>query len=325
VLLLPTGNGSVQAVLSTSMQEYLYGLGEMPSSWPAEALRAQAIAARTYAQKKVNAAGGGGSYDIVGGLPDQSYLAYEKEAGAMGAQWVGAVDSTNTQVVTYGGQLIDAVYSASSGGHTENSETVWVSPVPYLRGVADPADLTGGNPNGSWARSYTGSQLGAWFGIGQVTSVQVLGPVGVSGRVDKATIRLTGTGGTRDVQGASFRSWVNAASPSSQLMSTKFTVSGGLPAGPAPVNLPGGVIELARSSGRTIAVAGVAIDPEGAPRVRVVSTMRGQVAVREVQTVDGRWAAMWNGEPGTRTICVTLLDTPTGQGVPIGCRDVTVK
>jgi SpoIID/LytB domain protein len=325
VLLLPTGNGSVQAVLSTSMQEYLYGLGEMPSSWPTEALRAQAIAARTYAQKKVNAAAGGGSYDIVGGLPDQSYLAYEKEFGALGAQWVGAVDSTNAQVVTYGGALIDAVYSASSGGYTENSETVWVSAVPYLRGVADPADLTGGNPNGAWTRSYTGSQLGAWFGLGQVTSVQVLGPLGVSGRVDKATIRLVGTGGSRDVQGAAFRSWVNAASPSAQLMSTKFSVGGGVPTGPAPVNLPGGAIELAQSSGRTIAVAGVAIDPEGAPRVRIVSTMGSEVATREVQTVDGRWAAMWNGAPGTRNICVTLLDTPTGQGVPIGCRSVTVK
>ncbi|UDY34673.1 SpoIID/LytB domain-containing protein [Dermatobacter hominis] len=325
VLLLPTGNGSVRAVLSTSMQEYLYGLGEMPSSWPAEALKAQAIAARTYAQKKVAAAGGGGSYDIVGGLPDQSYLAYEKEAGAMGAQWVAAVDATDAQVVTYGGGLIDAVYSASSGGFTENSETVWVSAVPYLRGVADPADLTGGNPNAAWTRSYSGAQLGAWFGLGQVTSVQVLGPLGVSGRVDKATIRLVGTGGTRDVQGASFRSTINASSPSAQLMSTKFTVGGGAPAGPAPVNLPGGAIELARASGRTIAVTGVAIDPEGAPRVRIVSTMGAEVATREVQTVDGRWAAMWNGAPGTRSICVTLLDTPTGQGVPIGCRDVTVK
>ena len=91
------------------------------------------------------------------------------------------------------------------------------------------------------------------------------------------------------------------------------------------MNLPGGAIELAQASGRTIAVAGVAIDPEGAPRVRVVSTMGAEVAVREVQTVDGRWAAMWNGSPGTRNICVTLLDTPTGQGVSLGCRSVTVK
>ncbi len=325
LLLLPVGNGTVRAVLSTSMQEYLYGLGEMPSSWPAEALRAQAIAARTYAQKKVDAAGGGGSYDIVGGLPDQSYLGFEKEGGAMGAQWTSAVDTTSSQVVTYGGALIDAVYSASSGGHTEHSETVWVSALPYLRGVPDPADLTGGNPNAAWVRSYTGAQLGAWFGLGQVTSVQVLGPLGASGRVDKATIRLVGTGGSRDVIGSSFRSTVNASSPSAQLMSTKFTVGGGGPAAPAPVNLPGGAIELAQASGRTIAVAGVAIDPEGAPRVRVVSTMGAEVAVREVQTVDGRWAAMWNGSPGTRNICVTLLDTPTGQGVSLGCRSVAVK
>jgi SpoIID/LytB domain protein len=326
VLLLPKGDGTVQAVLSTSMQEYLYGLGEMPSSWPAEALKAQAIAARTYAQKKVLAAKGGGAYDIVGGLPDQSYLAYEKEAGAMGAQWVAAVHATNGQVVTYGGALIDAVYSASSGGHTENSEVVWVSALPYLRGVPDAADLTGGNPNASWTRTYTGSQLGAWFGVGQVTSVQVIGPVGVSGRVDKATIRLVGTAGTRDVNGATFRSTVNAKSPSAQLMSSRFTVGGAPPAAARPVRLPWGGIELANAEGRLIAVGGGAADPDGPVRVRIVSTMGREVATREVTTVDGgRWAVMWYGAPGTRRICVTLLDNPTGQGVSIGCRDVTVK
>ena len=68
--------------------------------------------------------------------------------------------------MTHSGALIDAVYSASSGGHTENSEVVWVSPVPYLRGVPDPYDVGGGNPHASWTRTYTGAQLGSWFGIG---------------------------------------------------------------------------------------------------------------------------------------------------------------
>lgn len=329
IVLVPTGNGTLQAVLSISMQEYLYGLGEMPSSWPVAALQAQAIAGRTFAQKKVETTPGSGTYDIVGGLPDQSYLGFDKEGAAMGAQWVAAVDATNAQVLRYGSGLIDAVYSASSGGHTENSETVWVAAVPYLRGVADPADLTGGNPNASWIRTYTGSQLGAWFGLGEVTSVQVLGPLGASGRVDKATIRLTGTGGVRDVKGASFRATVNASMPSAQLMSTRFGVGAVPVASPAPPSstnpMPGGSITVARADRRTIIVAGTALDADGAPRVRVTSSMGYDVAVRDVQSVNGEWLAVWSGGKGTRTVCVTLLDTPTGQGVGIGCRSITVK
>jgi SpoIID/LytB domain protein len=326
VIITTNGSGLRAVLAGVSMQEYLYGLGEMPSSWPAAALQAQAIAARTYAQKKVNAAAGGGSYDIVGGLPDQSYLGFDKEGGASGAQWVGAVDTTAGQVVTYGGALIDAVYSASSGGYTEDSGTVWVNTLPYLKGVPDAPDLTGGNPNGTWTRSYTGSQLGTWFGVGQVTSVQVLGPLGVSGRVDKATIRLVGTTGTRDVIGSSFRSTVNARSPGSVLPSTKFRVGGAAPVAPVPANtLPFGVIDLVKVDHRTILVVGRAVDPQGAPLVNVVSTMGSQVATRQVRTVDGQWVVFWTGSPGTRNICVTILDTPTGQGVPIGCRTATVK
>ncbi len=329
IALIPTGSGTVQAVLSISMREYLYGLGEMPSSWPAAALQAQAIAGRTFAQKKVETTPGSGTYDIVGGLPDQSYLGFDKEGAAMGLQWVAAVESTDTQVVRYGSGLIDAVYSASSGGQTESSESVWVSAVPYLRSVADPADLTGGNPNASWTRTFSGSQLGAWFGLGNVTSVQVLGPLGTSGRVDKATIRLTGTGGTRDVTGASFRATVNASAPSAQLMSTRFGVGaapGTATSPPPPANtLPGGSITVAKADGRTLVMAGTALDAQGAPRVRVVSTMGSEVVVRDVQSVNGQWLAVWTGRKGTRNVCVSLLDSPTGQSVGIGCRDVTVK
>ena len=329
IWLHPTGTGSVQAVLHTSMQEYLYGLGEMPSSWPAAALQAQAIAARTYAQKKVNSTAGSGTYDIVGGLPDQSYLGWEKEVGSMGNLWVAAVDATNTQVVTYNGALIDAVYSASSGGHTENSEVVWVSALPYLRGVPDPADLTGGNPNAAWSRTLSGSQLGAWFGVGQVTSIQVIGSTGVSGRVDKATIHLIGTSGSRDVIGSSFRSTVNANAPGAQLLSTRFTVDGA-PATPgqpsAPNSPPAGIFGIAKAEGTTVIVGGAATDADGPPRLRIVSTMGREVAVRETQAAaGGLWATSWTGGKGTRNICVSVLDTPTGQATPLGCRDVTVK
>ena len=202
-----------------SMSQYLYGLGEMSSSWPMEAIKAQATASRTFAQKKL-AAGTSGDYDLLGTVLDQAYTGTRHED----ARWQAAVNSTANRVITHNGALIDAVYSASSGGHTENSEIVWVSPLPYLRGKPDPYDAVATNPHNSWSRTYTGRQLGAWFGLGTVTSVQIIGNTGTSGRVDKATIRLTGTGGTRDIKGPAFRSTVNANSPSAALMSTKFVV-----------------------------------------------------------------------------------------------------
>jgi SpoIID/LytB domain protein len=320
----PDANGGLRAVVGgLGMQEYLYGLGEMPSSWPAEALKAQATASRTFAQKRRDARSTA-DFDLYGSVLHQAYTGTKFQAPA----WTAAVDQTANHVVTYGGGLIDAVYSASSGGHTENSEVVWVSPVPYLRGVPDPYDPGNGNPHTSWSRTYTGQQLGSWFGLGTVTSVEVLGPLGVSGRVDRATIRLTGTGGTRDVTGTSFRSTVNAASPSAQLMSTRFGVAGStVPAAPppAPVRLPSGNFHTAYADGRTIIVGGTASDPDGAPVVRVVSTMGSQRAVREMRATNGSYLAVWSGSPGTRTICTTVLDVPTGQEVSLGCRDVVVK
>ena len=213
-------NGGLRAVVEgLTMQQYLYGLGEMSSSWPIEAIRSQAVASRTFGQKRMDLRSSA-DYDLLGTVTHQAYTGTRHED----ARWRAAVDSTQDRVVTYNGGLIDAVYSASSGGHTEHSEIVWVSPLPYLRGKPDPYDAVASNPHNSWSRTYTGRQLGAWFGLGTVTSVQILGNTGASGRVDKATIRLTGTGGTRDVSGPSFRSTVNRNSPSALLMSTKFVV-----------------------------------------------------------------------------------------------------
>jgi SpoIID/LytB domain protein len=315
----PDANGGLRAVMGgLSMQQYLYGLGEMPSSWPAEALKAQATASRTFAQKRRNGRGSA-DFDLYGSVLHQAYTGTKFEVPA----WTNAVDQTANRVVTHNGALIDAVYSASSGGHTEHSEVVWVSPVPYLRGVPDPYDAGGGNPHASWSRTYSGAQLGSWFGLGTVTSVQVLGPLGVSGRVDRATIRLTGTGGTRDVQGASFRSTVNSRSPGSQLMSTRFTVGAG--SGGGAVRMPSGAFHTAYADGRTVIIGGTAGDPDGAPLVRIVSTMGSVRATRETRAVNGSFLATWTGDPGTRNVCVTVLDTPTGQGVSLGCRDVVVK
>ncbi len=322
--------GGLRAVIGgLPMQQYLYGLGEMPSSWPTEALKAQATAGRTFAQKRIAARSSNADFDLYGSVYHQAYTGTKFQAAA----WVAAVDATAGRVVAYGGGLIDALYSSSSGGHTENSEVVWVSSVPYLKGVPDPYDTSGGNPHASWSRTYSGDQLGQWFGLGTVTSVQVLGPLGGSGRVDKALIRLSGTGGTKDVKGASFRATVNSKAPSASLKSTRFTVGGSTtssppsaaPTPPAPNRPVSGNYGVATTDGRTVIVAGDANDPDGAPLVRMVSTMGRDRAVREQRANKGKFLFAWTGQPGTRNVCVTVYDTPTGAGTSLGCRDIVVK
>ena len=323
--------GGLRAVVwGLPMQQYLYGLGEMSASWPIEALKAQATAGRTFAQKRI-AVRGVADFDLYGSVLHQSYTGTKYEV----ANWQNAVNATTNQVITYNSQLIDAVYSASSGGHTENSEYVWVSQVPYLRGVPDPFDGTGGNPHAAWSRAFSGTELGSWFGLGTVTSVQVLGPLGASGRVDKATIRVIGTGGpsgrSRDLTGTAFRSGVNSKVASNrQLMSTRFTVNGSAaappPAAPTPSNsLASGSITEAAAAGRRITVSGQSSDPNGSPLVRVVSTMGSAQAVRDYRSTDGRFSVSWEGSKGTRSVCVTVFDEPSGQGISLGCRDIIVK
>lgn len=312
--------GGLRAVVTgLTMQQYLYGLAEMPASWHAQALRAQAVAARTFAQKRRDSRAGKLDYDLLSTTQDQVYAGTKNEH----PQWVSAVDVTADQVVTHGGDLIDAVYFSTSGGHTESGDYVWSSNPGYLTGVPDPFEANANSPHASWSRTYTGAQLGAWFKLGTVSSVQILGTLGVSQRVDRATIRLTGTGGTVEVTGTKFRSTVNQQIGVPQLMSTRFAVVGsGSPISSGP---PSGTWHTAYSSGRTVIVGGTATDPDGAPKVKVVSTMGTVVATRIRDTVNGSFLVTWNGAPGTRRVCVSVIDVPSGAETSLGCRDVVVK
>ena len=311
-----------------TMSELLYGLGEMPSLWPTEGLKAQAIAARTFAQKRRAANG-----DLRSWM-DISFIGYDKVTSGSFDRWKAAVDATVGRVVTYNGGLIDALFSASSGGYTENSEYVFVAPLPYLRSKPDPGDLVAGNPHASWTRSFSAAELGGWFGVGTATSVTITGNVSVAGRTNRATIRVVGTTATKDISSTNFRNWIAGASPSRALISPKFTIEAVGSSAPPPTTappvprgpaLPVGTITAAGANATTITIAGTASDPDGAPRIRIVSTMGTSVATRETVASGGTWSLSWTGSKGTRNVCVTALDVPTGQGVSLGCKSVVVK
>ena len=122
-----SGGCAMRLVLTVDPQGYLYGLGEVPSSWPMSALKTQAIAARTYAFTKAAASQHRAVCDcaLYASSYDQVYAGWDKEGGVDGDRWVAAVNQTEDQVVLNGAQTIQAFYMSSSGGYTENNENVW--------------------------------------------------------------------------------------------------------------------------------------------------------------------------------------------------------
>ena len=200
-------NYCLRLVLVIGMQKYLYGLSEVPSSWPAGVLAAQAIAGRTYAYSKIKRLGQHLSpcdCAVYDSTVDQAYAADGKRQASaqFWDEWRGAVNSTKGRVILYKGDPIQALYSSSSGGHTENNENVWGgSPIAYLRGVKDGPDDVSANPNHKWRVRMTWSQLSsklnASFGTGGLRRFRIVEPLGVSGRV--TVVKSSSTGGVRIV------------------------------------------------------------------------------------------------------------------------------
>lgn len=132
------GKNTVTAVNVVNLEEYLYGVVpcEMPASWPLEALKAQAVCARSYAMIK---AGFRGQTEIKRGyriedtVQSQVYggVTFEHERSNI------AVEATKGETLCYGNRTVAGYYFAASGGHTENSEDVWGFSLPYLKGVPD--------------------------------------------------------------------------------------------------------------------------------------------------------------------------------------------
>jgi SpoIID/LytB domain protein len=222
-------NGCAERLIARlGLEQYLYGLGEVPASWPMAAMQAQAVAARTYAVYAIRHFGlrTDCNCDLTDGAGDQTYIAYDREGGAYGARWVKAVDTTAHRVVTYRGAVIQSFYSASDGGHTQDVEDAWhggdpAYAIPWLTGVCDPGEDTSANPYDVWSVSFDAatvtSRLSGYTGsIGTIArfthvvrdeSGRILSAVAV-GSSGKATIggeQLQAALGLRDN-----RVWINA-------------------------------------------------------------------------------------------------------------------
>lgn len=190
------GSSSLQAVNHVPLEAYLPSVvaSEMPASWPQAALRAQAVAARTYAlrQRKPAAA-----FDVSATVSSQVYKGVEAETPSTHQ----AVVSTRGQVLMFGTSLANTVFHSSAGGSTENSGDLWSQQLPYLVSVPD---FDQHSPVHAWQLRLEPEQLQKAFGeIGGAQRIDVLAITG-SGRVRQA--RVTGPAGTLVLTGAQLRS-----------------------------------------------------------------------------------------------------------------------
>ncbi len=209
-VLVTMAGGKLAAVNYVDLEDYLYSVvgSEMPTSWPQAALQSQAIAARSYALYK-RSRSPSPLYDLDATTASQVYKGIAQEAPST----ITAVDTTANQVVTYGGQVIEAIFHSSSGGHTENASEVWSSDVPYLRGVED---YDQNAPVFRWQETFSLSDFSNRVGgVGQVRSIGTP-RLTTQGRV--ATISIAGDGGTQTVKGSDIRTAL-------RLRSTRFTIS----------------------------------------------------------------------------------------------------
>lgn len=213
-------NGTVMtAVNVVDLEEYLYGVipAEMPASYGEEALKAQTLAARTYAMTKLNAHKGSG-YELCDTINCQVYKGYSGENSKTNA----IVDETEGEIICYNGTPIEAVFSASTGGYTENSENVWNSVVPYLRAVPE----VGEYGNNTWTKTLTLSQLDSLLSakgenIGSAQDI-VITKISTGGRVQE--MKIVGTSGSVTLTKENIRTYFSGACGS--LPSKMFTING---------------------------------------------------------------------------------------------------
>jgi stage II sporulation protein D len=186
--------GSLNVVNALALEQYVKGVmsNEVPPSWPAEELKAQAVAVRSIA---ITGDVGGNGFDLYSDTRSQVYDGLESEY----PQTNEAVAATRDQVVTYQGKVAETLYSACSGGHTESAVNVFGSPVPYLVGVPDPFDYY--CPLHKWTLRFSGPEISAKLGAhlqGRLKKVAIT-KTGVSPRIVSA--KLYGTGGVSTVSG----------------------------------------------------------------------------------------------------------------------------
>jgi stage II sporulation protein D len=215
--------GRIQVLNRVGLEDYVASTvgGEMVSSWPVEALRAQAVAARTYvlheARKQRDS-----DWDVRSTVQSQVYGGLSAETPATRA----ATRSTAGQILTYRGQPILAVFHSTAGGRTAAASEVWGEDRPYLRvvEVSDEDDA----PHTYWRAEFARAELQAaleasGISVGRLESVEVVDRTG-SGRVER--LSLSGSRRRVSLSGRRLRDVLGDLSLRSTLFEVRTTAEG---------------------------------------------------------------------------------------------------
>jgi stage II sporulation protein D len=190
--------GSLYAINKVGIQQYVQGVipNEVPASWPGQALRTQAVAARSYA---LNTRLSGNGYDLYDDTRSQVYGGKSSETAATNR----ASRKTAGQVIKAGGGTATAYFFSTSGGKTENSEFVFAERRSYLKAVKDPADRR--SPYHRWKARFSNSEMETKLSglfSGKLRKVRVL-KTGRSPRIVRA--KVVGSRGSTKVSGDTLR------------------------------------------------------------------------------------------------------------------------
>ena len=201
-----------------NMEKYLYGVvpREMGSNFPLEALKAQAVVARSFAYANINKHIGEG-FNLCNTTDCQVYGGFDNEKEST----TQAVIETFGEFVTYNGDIIETPYHSTSGGYTESSKNIWGGNLPYLVATEDSFSLN--SPNSSWFYEISAAELqtklaSAGINVGELQDITLLDTT-ESNRVQN--IKIKGTSGEKIISGNQFRNIIGATS----LKSTLFSVN----------------------------------------------------------------------------------------------------
>ncbi|MBK8469012.1 MAG: SpoIID/LytB domain-containing protein [Actinomycetales bacterium] len=329
------GASRLDAIIDLPLEDYLRGVVplEMPASWPAEALKAQTVAARTYAARAIDANTSGRPYDICDTQACQVFggtTTYSQTGVATSIEDTrtdAAIAGTAGVVLKYAGATALTEFSSSNGGWSVASS------VPYQVAAADPWDGLNANPHVLWAATLPVSVLEArWPSIGVFRRLVVVSRDGHGawgGRL--LSVRLEGSIGSVTVSGEALRSARPYNTFADGLRSSWFTITN--------AREPLGQLDTAFGGSRAVAVTGWAIDFDTIDPIAVHVYIDGSgyqlIANGSRPDVGAAYPGFGNAHgyqgtfaaaPGTHQVCAYAINVLTGAGnnPVLGCTLVQV-
>lgn len=210
---LVKNSNKVDVINHLKLQEYLYGVvpREMPTwNTPVESLKAQAVAARTYAAMNMGKHSSSG-YNLCDTVHCQVYGGFHiRDNIGESANSNRAVDETNNKVITHNGKMVSTHYHSNSGGHTESVEYVWSNPLAYEVGKKDPYSLN--TIDSTWENTFSISDIEsklrtAGHDVGTLENIKVADRT-PSGRANN--LNLIGSSGEKKIKATEFRTLIGS-------------------------------------------------------------------------------------------------------------------